>query len=271
MSIRQRVYQACFVLATAYLPVSAVAHEFWLEPPMGPTSAGDTLGVEAKVGENLSGNVQVYNTNLFSAFAIKAGDQIRKIDGVLGDRPAASVEDVADGLNIMVFASTARKINYETLEKFQSFAARHDQRFAIDAHRTRALPETDFAESYFRFAKALIKVGDGAGEDVLAGLPFELVMLNNPYTTDGPMQVRLFLNKEPVPNFQIDVFNRADPGVPSTLEFIRTDANGIAFVPRKPGLTLLSAVRIEEPSSKIAAQLDTVWQSLWASLTYRLN
>ena len=263
-------YHVIFGLAlSVFGPIAAMAHEAWIDTVRKDIAPGERLEANIRVGENLRGGTQIFNPDSYQNLVYAVNRKVQKITGNLGDRPAIQIPDAVDGLHILVLQSRAQTLRYKSLEKFAAFVTRHDQAHTLDAHAARGLPEADFRESYFRFAKALIKVGDGTGADAMAGLPFELTALDNPYTTTGPIRFRLTYQRKRVPDFQIDVFHRA-PGVTgdAALTFLRTDAEGIVTIPRAKGDFLISAVLLEEPNDRIKAQLDVVWQSLWASSTY---
>lgn len=262
-------YHAIIAFAIYLIATPMAAHELWIQPIQRDLKPGDTLEATVRVGENLRGGAQIYNPDSYQNLLYLVGDTLGKVEGTLGDRPAISIPKVQDGLHLVVLESSANRLTYNTFEKFAGFVTRHDQSFAIDAHRARGLPEEKFRESYFRFAKSLIKVGSGTGQDRLAGMPLELTALDNPYTDDGPVRFQLTYKKQAVADFQIDVFHRPFGSVKDAeLSFLRTDANGIVTVPRQQGDFLISAVKLEEPSARIAEATDSVWISLWASSTY---
>ena len=80
------------------------------------------------------------------------------------------------------------------------------------------------------------------------------------------MPVRLTYQGEPRADEQIEVFER-DTGGEVTVTTLRTDGDGRALIPVKPGHDyMLDAVlmRAVEP----AFEGDPVWESLWANLTF---
>jgi len=234
-------------------------------------TVGAQIDANIRVGEMMKGSGLIYNPKSFTNLAAVSPDEVLEITGRLGDRPALSLKSKTDGLHIIAYMTTANKLKYKEFEKFAKFANTHGQSFAIEAHKARGLPDADFTEAYFRCAKALIKVGTGAGEDRQVGFPFELTALNNPYTEDGDMRFLLTYNGQPKPDHQIDVFHKtyADPN--ATLVSYQTNDAGEVTIPRKPGDFLVNAVLLEEPKPSIAEKLDAVWVSLWASTTYSVE
>ena len=136
------------------------------------------------------------------------------------------------------------------------------------AHERRGLPAQGFSEDYQRFAKSLVKVGDGKGQDRPLGLEFELVLETNPYTDlDAVIVAQLQWLGRPLPDAQISVFRRHRGKVSRTN--LRTDAGGRISIPHRdaPGVYLLNAVHMIEPPPN---EQGVVWKSLWASTTFEI-
>jgi len=263
------VIQACFALL---LSVNlAQGHEFWIDPVDPSVAPGDPIEANIRVGEMMKGSGMIYNPNSTTFSATLTPDGAIKAEGRMGDRPALRVTTARDGLHILAHMTTASRLNYKSFDKFAKFANTHGQSFAIAAHETRGLPQEDFTEAYFRCAKALVKVGNGAGNDQEVGFPFELTALNNPYTDDGPVRLLLTYKGAPKPDHQIDIFHRASPNAEATLVSLTSNAAGEVSIPRERGDYLINAVVLEEPSASIADKLDAVWVSLWASTTYTID
>ena len=135
--------------------------------------------------------------------------------------------------------------------------------------KARGLPETDFVESFRRYAKSLMAVGNGAGSDRAIGLHIEIVALANPYTDDMTkgMPLRVLLNGQPRAMARLALFETAADGTVTEAPYT-TDAQGEVTVPAKPGATYLadSVDLYSLPNNDAAA--GPVWHSDWASLTY---
>ncbi|MEL6586052.1 MAG: DUF4198 domain-containing protein, partial [Pseudomonadota bacterium] len=172
------------------------------------------------------------------------------------------------GLLTIVHETTDSTLTYREWAKFEKFA--HHKAFTdvLRAHAERGLPREGFREDYRRFAKALIAVGDGIGEDRAVGLRTEIVAQANPYTDDmaGGMPVQVLLEGAPKPGAQIEVFEKyPDDSVKVTLH--TADDQGRTVIPMKAGceylLDSVAMVPIEPEEDG-----DAVWLSLWASLTF---
>jgi uncharacterized GH25 family protein len=175
-----------------------------------------------------------------------------------------------DGLAILVHETTNSTLTYREFDKFINFIEHKDFEGLPEAHRARGLPDVGFVESYRRFAKSLISVGSGAGQDRQVGLEIEIVALSNPYADDlsDGMAVQVYLNAAPRPDVQVEVFSRrTGTKEPAVIQLYRTDADGIARFPVLTGHDYMVdnvALRPVEP----AGADDPVWHSLWANLTF---
>ena len=232
--------------------------------------AGAPIVAATRVGQEFKGASYSYNPGTFRQFEIAQGAERVPVEGRLGDRPAVNQAAPGDGLAVVLHVTVDSALTYDDLEKFRTFVTHKDAAWVLEAHAARGLPETGFSEAYSRYAKALVAVGTGAGEDQAFGLLTEIVGLANPYTDDvsGGVPVALTYDGAPRANAQIEVFEK---GADESVEIftVRTDADGHALVPVKPGHRyMLDAVVLREPSAALSNDLGVVWESLWANLTF---
>ena len=232
---------------------------------------GDPIEFRAFVGEDLEGNEQIYSDRAVRAFRGVLDGDVLDIETRQGDRPIGKIRRAKNGLYVAALMTNANVLTYQELEEFNRFAVAHGNDFAVQTHLDRGFPAEKFKESYFRFAKALVKVGDGEGRDQATGMPYELVALTNPHTDQGPVRMLLLFKGKPVADQQVDVFFRAAGAEETTKSSLETNALGEVVFETEPGFYLVNAVRLEEPDARIKEALGVVWQSLWASLTFRIE
>jgi hypothetical protein len=246
------------------------AHEFWLEPEDFHLEAGDRLVANGKVGQTLEGEVLGYYPEATVHFDLTRGADSAPVTGAVGQIPAVDMAVLGPGLNVLRFQSSNYQVTHETLADFASFLEDWDQEWAMQTHLDNDLPQTGIREVFFRYAKALVEVGDGAGDDRALGMPLELVALDNPYAATGPIELELRLKGEPLADGSVKVFRRAPDGA-VTVAPLRTDARGRFAAPGEPGLYLVNAVYLDLASERMQMFLGASWQSLWASMTYELE
>ena len=144
-------------------------------------------------------------------------------------------------------------------------------RGVAERHLERGLPQTDFAETYSRYVKSLVLVGDDpTGQDKATGMKIELVALQNPYTlaAGDELSVQLFYLGRPLQDHQVSIFTQ-DQQRETQLQIsrIRTDENGqVHFQLQEGKMYMLNAIKITE----VDGQGKVAWESFWTSLTFEL-
>ncbi len=246
------------------------AHEFWISPEKYMISPGDQLRAALRVGQEFEGSEYAYVPRNFRRFDLVQGGSWVPVEGRVGDRPALSSEIAAPGLVIVVHETSDSTLTYNDWQKFVNFVTHKAAEWVLAEHQSRGLPDKGFRERYSRYAKSLIAVGDGAGEDRAVGLLTEIVAEANPYTDDvsGGMPVRILYQDAPRDGAQLEVFEKAFDGTVSIVTYT-ADGDGRVIVPVKKGhWYLLDSVvlRALEPET----ENGPVWESLWAALTFQV-
>lgn len=261
---------AMFGLISVANPVTA--HEFWLDAHDYTLKNGQELQVDIRVGQDFKGNKYNFNQNLFFDFGISDSSGKQPVEGRIGDMPAVSFTPENNGLLVLNHFSTTQLLTYEDDGKFESFILSKGLDWVLDKHAARGLPEYGFGEGYTRFAKTLIAVGDGEGQDAHTLMPFELVALQNPYTDEisEGLPVRIYFNGKGLADIQIDIFRRL-PDVEDVVKSrVLTDQTGLAVIPITNGdIYMINAVHMIIPSDEDIARTGAVWHSLWASMTFK--
>lgn len=258
-------------LTLGLAPTAAQAHEMWIEPLDYRPAPGGTLTANLMNGQFFSGRRFAYYPEDFVRFEIWHGSDAVPVEGRLGDRPAARIDGLPEGLAILVYQSEPTDLIYREWDKFADFVEHKDFRGVFDRHRERGLPMERFREVYSRFAKSLIGVGGGAGKDREVGLETEILALANPYTAGlESLPVQVLYQGAPRKNAQVELFEKpSGEDAEAVITRHRTDDRGIVRLPVKPRHRyLVDAVVLREPRPALAEKWGAVWESLWASLTF---
>lgn len=260
------------LLALTLVGSTACSHEFWLQPLDYSLAPGDRLVANGYVGQTLEGDVLGYFPEATVAFDLTRGESTLPVRSEPGQIPAVDMPLLGEGLHVLRFQSANYELSYEEYDAFVKFVDEWRQHWALDVHRANGFPQTDIREVYFRYAKALVKVGAGEGSDVALGMPLELVARTNPYTApaDAAVVVELQFLGEALSGGAVKAFHRAPDGT-VTVAPLETGPDGTIVVPRAPGLTLINAVVLDTASPRMQEILGASWQSLWASLTYEID
>ena len=258
-------------LVFALLAGPVTAHEFWIEPLAYQVDENGRLEADLVNGQDFAGTKIPYLPRGFVNFlTFTDANTAAAVTGRQGDLPALQQDPLGEGLNVVAYQARMSSITYDSWEKFQNFIDHKDFGDVLTVHRALGYPEEGFKEAYSRYSKSLIGVGNSAGADTRVGLTTEIVALTNPYTDDmsGGMQVQLFYNNAPRADVQVEVFEKSSD-LAVEIALYRTDANGIATFPVKPGYSyMVDAVVLREPSEQTATTMGVVWETLWANLTF---
>jgi hypothetical protein len=267
--MRRLLTAALFV--AALLPAGkTTAHEFWISPDRYRVGEGEPMTAALRVGQDFSGSAFAYIPASFARFEVMTSEGAAPVEGRMGDLPALQVDAPVPGLNVIVHQTTPLMLRWAEWEKFVSFCEHKDCTSAVDEHRARGYPQDGFRETYTRFAKALVAVGDGAGADAATGMETEIVALANPYADDvsAGLPVLVLYQGQPRRDAQVEVYARAPDGTVSD-SYYRTDAEGRALIPLAPGTEYLVDAVVMRPLDPGGVADAPLWESLWASLTFR--
>lgn len=249
---------------------AAFAHEFWISPQDYQVAQGAPIIAALRVGQNFKGASYAYLPPEFERFDLVQGEDVRVVEGRIGDRPALDMEVGKEGLWIIVHETRDDTLRYSEPDKFVNFTTHKDFPEVVELHTARGLPLVGFSEAYRRFGKSLVAVGGGAGQDREVGLRTEIVARANPYTDDlsDGLAIDVLFEGAPRGDVQVEVFARYGPE-DVRISTQRTDVNGRVIISVEPGVEYLLDAVVMLPLEPQDAAKDPVWESLWASLTFK--
>ena len=265
------MFKRSLILILSLLIINPVyAHEFWISPVKYEIGINKPIEAHFRVGQNFNGGSYTFLERDTNRHEVMQAGKIIKVTARNGDRPAFQLEGLPNGLAILVHETTNSTLTYRNFEKFIKFVNHKAFKGLPQAHISRGLPKIDFDESYSRFAKSLVAIGDGGGQDVSVGLEIEIVALTNPYTDDlsNGMHIQVLMEGQPRANVQVELFERPiNSGEEAQIRLYATDAQGIAIFPVTMGNEyMLDNVALIPLEPKVEG--DPVWHSLWANLTF---
>ena len=246
------------------------AHEFWISPVKYEIGINQSIEAHFRVGQGFNGSSNPFLTRHTARQEVVQAGKLIQVTGRNGDRPAFKLAGLPNGLAVLVHETTDSTLTYQDYKKFLSFVKHKSFEGLPEAHTARQLPKVGFVESYRRFAKSLIAIGDGIGKDMPVGLDIEIVALTNPYTDDlsNGMRVRILMAGLPRANAQVELFERAIGTTDeAAISLYRTDAEGIATFPVALGQEYM-VDNVALLPLKPAVDGNPVWRSLWANLTF---
>ncbi len=267
--VHLRILYVFSFLIACFVQVSA--HEFWIEPTKYQLN-DNIINAHLRVGQEFQGMALMYNPQDFKTFKILSGSKNKKekVKGILGDVPALNTKTKLEDLLIIYHETTDKFVNYKKFQKFKDFVSEKGYEQLIQTHLDKGFPQSNFMESYRRYAKSLITTSSASkGKDKKTGLLFEFVLDQNPYTNFDSYQISatLYYKKKPLPNNLVTIFSKYKNSKLSILN-IKTDEKGkFTFEIEQGKEYLLDSVVIYPLKSKPHEQ-EPIWHSDWASTTF---
>ncbi len=254
-------------LTVALLTGPVSAHEFWIEPLEYQIQTASEIKAELKVGQEFNGSSYPYRPTQFERFDLVA-DTVTEVQGRIGDNPALNMVAPSDGLIVVVHETKDNRLTYTEFHKFEKFVAHKAFPNVIEEHDKRGISRERFVETYRRYAKALVAVGDAKGADIAVGMKTEIVALANPYTSVlSEMPVQVLLDGAPRANAQVELFEKDAAGeVNITLH--TTGVDGKVALPVKQGYRYLVDAVWAEALPNNDPEKGAVWKTHWAALTF---
>ena len=258
-----------FLLLIAY-SIRANAHEFWIEPTQYQLN-DDLINAHLRVGQEFQGMVLMYNPQDFKTFKILSGSKNKKekIKGILGDVPAINITTNLDNLLIIYHETKDKYVDYKKFQKFEDFVNEKGYQQLINTHFEKGFPESNFIESYRRYAKSLITLNGSEGKDKKTGLLFEFVLDQNPYKELNSKQMSgvLYYKKKLLKNNLVTIFSRYKNTKLSIVNTITDDKGKFTF-DIEPGREYLLDSVVIYPLKADPEKNEPIWHSDWASTTF---
>ena len=249
---------------------AALAHEVWLAPKTYHGERQKPVQIDIRLGQNFIGDALRYRPRTIAKLAFLTRTATAPVTGRLGDLPAIQTAAPEDGQNILIYQSLPEKMLYKNFDKFAEFVQEKGHEKLLDQHGQRGLPDKYFTEIYSRFAKTiLLRGGGGKGvQDRLAGLEVEFVLESGLMTTDSPLPIRLYYQSAPLANAKITIFDKGRDGKISQQKTFSDGQGYIYLTPVKGHEYLIDHVTIRAILPEENPH-QAVWESLWASLTFK--
>ncbi len=261
---------ACSLLAFfAFAGLRSRGHDLWLISPE-KSVPGKAVVIRASVGMDFPNSVHAPDTDRYPRrFVIQP-------DGTRVDVESAGKEDKVSLLQFNAHQAGIHIVAIETAPKILELPAGEFNEYLV----TEGLPhifrlrvkekilDRPAKERYRKSPKALIAVGDARNGpwDKAAGLPLEIVPLQNPFLVKAgdTLRVRALFQGNPLEQAYLGWQRPGDGDTPGGT--VRTNAKGEALIPiSEAGLVTIRLTHMTRPR---AAEFE--WESFWTTLTWRI-
>jgi uncharacterized GH25 family protein len=248
------------------LAAEGLAHQFWIEPSTFRPKTKNRVTVTLRVGDGFPGEEYERYASHFRTFEHVSGDRRVPVPGTLYESPAGFFIVREAALSTVSYVSENSSVALKG-EKFNSYLVTEGLEKVLEDRRESGTDADDVIELYSRCCKSLIQTGPATeqGPPTL-GHELEIVTTRNPFLVRPreTIEGQALHHGRPHANALVRVFH-PDEEAAHVLAVRTDDAGRFSFQPDRPGLWMLSVVKIEPVES---AEAD--WRSIWASLTFEI-
>jgi len=260
-------------LVLAAFPLSAHAHEFWIEPSRYIANIDQQIDVALRVGEQFKGKPVERKSDRIERFAaLRLNDTSpqaeTKIEGKDGDEPAGKFTPERPGLYAVIYDSNHSQIELAG-EKFEGYLKEKGLDTIIERRRQRNESDRPAREIYSRCAKSLIVVtGDGGDKkpvrDRAVGMPLEIVAQFDARAEKQPRdgKFQILFDGKPLSGVQVTALSQSRK---QATQKKRSNKDGkVTFELRDGGPWLVECTHMRPTPERD----DADYESFWASLTF---
>ena len=248
----------------------AGAHEFWLQPSRFLFTVGEKLLVSFLVGENFMGEPWDLRKHRIEKLELHQLTKSRDLaDSVKeGAKDNLQITLREEGTHMLLMQSNNAFAEMEG-EKFNAYLKEDGLDEVLDHRQRTNTLSTSAKESYARYSKLLIQVGDKKDDTYkkVAGFPVEIIPEKNPYALKIGDVIRFKILFQGKPSFgtKVRVWNRFDNR--TTVQNIYTEKDGTMETRLSgKGPWMVSVVKMI-PSKQVGSD----WQSYWGSLVFGVD
>ncbi len=248
------------------LHCTAFAHDYWLEAEPQRTAVGQTSVLRLMFGESFAKGaekpIQPDRTRDFRLY--EAGREYKNLPVPRGGatQSVAKIRSDSEGTLLVTMTRSPAEIRFGRTKFLEYAAVETGGEFVLPPEKTR------INETYTRYLKTLVTVGDKPGKAALrtTGQEYEIVPLDNPYEPGlRSLRCKILFQGKPVSGALVTARQRLAGKVVSSST--RTDGKGRCAFPLTPsGTWLIRSVKII-PDVSLEGPLALV-QSHWSLLTF---
>ena len=249
------------------LCVISIAHEYWIAPSKYLVQASEPFSFNCYVGEDFKPEVwarRKERTLLVSRFHLADKTNITP-DFVSNDSVKIPMTLKDPGNYLFALASKPSYIELEA-KAFNDYLKEDGMNNILDYRISNKLDGKRSREFYQRCAKSLIQVAGKNDETykLNTGMPLEIIPQENPYESNGELEVYFDFKGKPLENYQVRTWCKKN-GKLIVKAFHKTNERGIAILPiKESGEWMISVVKME--LSKVTDKAD--YESYWGSYTF---
>jgi uncharacterized GH25 family protein len=244
------------------------AHDLWLIPPEQP-AGGKPVVLACNVGMDFPRSEVAPDPAKFKRRMVILPDGTEgelKAAGKKGDSGLVEFTPAKPGVYVAVVETEPKLITLKA-QAFNDYLISDGMPHIYLLRARENMLDQPGKERYSKYVKALIAVGDGAGDPCRAlGMTLEIVPLRDPLKVKvgETLPVRVLFQGKALAEANV---GWQHPGDGETARgYVRADAKGEALIPvAKTGLMTMRLTHMTRPKTA-----DYEWESYWTTLTFRV-
>ena len=242
-------------------------HDFWIEPSTFTPKLGSPAHIRLMIGEDFKGDSLPRDPSHIEKFLLAGPGGESPIVGLSGSEPAGYVRFEFPGLHVIGYRSRDRSVTLEA-DQFESYLAEEGLEEIVRLRAREGKTQQRVRETFSRCAKSLVVASqlDSEAVGLRLGFTLELLTEKNPYSLAAgqALPVRLLYEGEPLKGARIAALSKEKP---EQKLMVRSDPEGRVLLHLPRGRTwLLKAVHMVPAPKGSGAD----WESIWASLTFKI-
>jgi uncharacterized GH25 family protein len=256
-------------LGVLILAVSVDAHDLWLVADPPSVALGSPLRLDAATGMKFPESLSAVTPDRVAGFwVLDAEGQRHEVAGarVDGDLLRAEVSLEAPGVALAALAIKPLTLELSAAD-FNEYLEHDGLPQILERRRSRGELEKGVRESYAKYAKAIVTVGDGGSRDLATrpvGLRIEIVPLKDPGEVGAgeTLTVQVRFDGEPLEGVYVYALASGDE---TYADGHRTDGQGRTSVTLPAGgLMSLHCIHMRPHADPAVAD----WESFFATVTF---
>jgi uncharacterized GH25 family protein len=251
---------------------SALAHDLWVVPGKYRLGVDEVTRVFVNNGDVFPESLTLFGQHRLSGVrsVSSAGEVPVSEFRVDGKSLTFDFRSAAPGSHLILLATRARMVRMKG-EDFENYLADEGLTAPAEMRKEKGETSAPAVERYFKWAKAVVDVGDEPGSERFwsepAGDRFEIVPLEHPnrVAPGGTLRLRVLFDGQPLP--AVKVTGARASGTAKEISASTDERGEVSVTVTAPGRWYVRAIHMVH----LAEDPEVEWESYWATLSFEVQ